>query len=331
MYTARQIFEATEIELNKIQAPSLKLYEFNYLINKSINQYVNKVYNIHDINQQTTDDLRVLKSTAYLQPIPFDSSNHSSIRSLYGATYEVYMPLDYLHLLNCVCVYEVKKQKDCWDVGNYVSVSATRLTADSWGDIITDIYNRPSPMRPYYYIHNVNRRGNELPTNPVVENENVPTEYKGTDINGDYKVESYNQSGVATPEKEGSNLNRKFKLNGVSNSAVEKPTASRISNPSNVRLEIRYGRDNSVFELKEVQIDYLKAPQYIRLTQEQMDLTQDTSQIMEFPDYVCQEIINELVHLIMLKTQTPGIGDHIQISSTIARPTQQQQQPAQQS
>lgn len=329
MYTARQIFEATEIELNKIQAPSLKLYEFNYLINKSINQFVNKVYNIHDINQQTTDDLRVLKSTAYLQPIQFDSSNHSSIQSLYGATYEVYMPLDYLHLLNCVCIYEVKRQKDCWDVGNYVPVSATRLTADSWGDIITDIYNRPSPMKPYYYIHNVNRYGNELPTNPVQSNNNVPTKYEGTDINGDYKVTSYNQEGVATPIKEGSNLNRKFKLNSDSESAVEKPIASRISNSSNVRLEIRYGRDNSVFELKEVQIDYLKAPQYIRLTQEQMDLTQDTSQIMEFPDYVCQEIINELVHLIMLKTQAPGLGDHIQISQTIARPTQQQQQPAQ--
>ena len=29
--TARQVFEATLIELSKIQAPSLKLYEFNYL------------------------------------------------------------------------------------------------------------------------------------------------------------------------------------------------------------------------------------------------------------------------------------------------------------
>ena len=156
MYTARQIFEATEIELNKVQAPSLKLYEFNYLINKAVNQYVNKVYNLYDINQQSTDDLRVLKGTAYLQPIQFDSSNHSSIQSLYGATYEVYMPLDYLHLLNCVCVYRVEKQKDCWDEGDYVSVPATRLTADSWSQIITDIYNRPSPMRPYYYNHNVN-------------------------------------------------------------------------------------------------------------------------------------------------------------------------------
>jgi hypothetical protein len=47
------------------------------------------------------------------------------------------------------------------------------------------------------------------------------------------------------------------------------------------------------------------------LTQEQIDLTEDTSQIMEFPDYVNQEIINELVHLVMLRTQAPGLGDHI--------------------
>ena len=43
--TARQVFEATLIELSKIQAPALKLYEFNYLFNKAINQYINKVYN----------------------------------------------------------------------------------------------------------------------------------------------------------------------------------------------------------------------------------------------------------------------------------------------
>lgn len=30
--TARQVFEATLIELSKIQAPALKLYEFNYLL-----------------------------------------------------------------------------------------------------------------------------------------------------------------------------------------------------------------------------------------------------------------------------------------------------------
>ena len=66
--TARQVFEATLIELSKMQMPALKLHEFNYLFNKAINQYINKVYNVYDINQQTTDDLRVLKSTAYMKP-----------------------------------------------------------------------------------------------------------------------------------------------------------------------------------------------------------------------------------------------------------------------
>jgi hypothetical protein len=58
--TAKQIFKNTLIELSKVNAPALKLYEFNYYFNKAVDQYVNQVYNIYDVNQQTTDDLRVL-------------------------------------------------------------------------------------------------------------------------------------------------------------------------------------------------------------------------------------------------------------------------------
>ena len=377
--TARQVFEATLIELSKIQAPTLKLYEFNYLFNKAINQYINKVYNVYDINQQTTDDLRVLKSTCFLTPkkvqlakgdankdsaiqnINADnkgghtniggnptatppvageatysgqaqsylSKAHSSIQSLHGATYEVYLPIDYLHMLNCVCIYYVAKTKDCWDAGSYIEVPATRLTADSWSQIVTDIYNRPSPMRPYYYIHNMAQQ-QILPTDPVVANTNVPTGYLGTDIAGKYEVTSYDQKGVATDKVAGSNFQRTFKLNGTTEvSLVEKPIAARIGNTSNVRCEIRYGKDDSLFQLAEVQVDYVKVPQHIRLTQEQIDLTEDTSQIMEFPDYVNQEIINELVHLVMERASDPRTGTHAQITTSVARPTGQQQQTQQ--
>lgn len=381
--TARQVFEATLIELSKIQAPSLKLYEFNYLFNKAINQYINKVYNVYDINQQTTDDLRVLKSTCFLTPhkvqlgtnnkaiknsngstnptyngkspvtttsntvetystpsysgnaSSYLSSQHSQIQSLHGATYEVYLPIDYLHMLNCVCIYYVAKIKDCWDAGSYIEIPATRLTADSWSQIVTDIYNRPSPMKPYYYIHNMNQQAN-LPTDSVVGNNTVPTGYKGTDIANEYKVIN-DDDPVATKDSKGSNFQRTFKLDigkGENNpeiSLVEKPIAARIGNASNVRCEIRYGKDDSLFQLAEVQVDYVKVPQHIRLTQEQIDLTEDTSQIMEFPDYVNQEIINELVHLVMERTSDPRLSTNIQMSQSIARPTQQQQQPAQQS
>lgn len=385
--TARQVFEATLIELSKIQAPALKLYEFNYLFNKAINQYINKIYNVYDINQQATDDLRVLKSTAYLKPHKYGvtssnetkpynnytgegsnptyngqspsaevqyttassylSSAHSQIQSLNGATYEVFMPIDYLHMLNCVCIYYVAKQKDCWDAGSYIQIPATRLTADSWSQIITDIYNRPSPMRPYYYIHN-QASSITIPTDPVTGNgessDTNPAGYTGTDIPiGGYAVAGDGMKAdgtkdetvkVADAENAGSNFQRTFQLKqgGTTKdiSLVEKPTAVRAANPSNVRCEIRYGKDDSLFQLVEVQIDYVKSPQFIRLTQEQIDLTEDTSQIMEFPDYVNQEIINELVHLVMEHSNDPRLANNIQMTNTIARPTGQQQAAPQQ-
>lgn len=383
--TARQVFEATLIELSKIQAPSLKLYEFNYLFNKAINQYINKVYNVYDINQQTTDDLRVLKATTFLTPHKVElagraggsqkdsaiqntkavtgnqdspeggytgqassylSKAHRSIQSLHGATYEVYMPIDYLHMLNCVCIYYVAKQKDCWDAGSYIEIPATRLTADSWSQIITDIYNRPSPMRPYYYIHNLNQQ-QVLPTDPRTKvTTGTGLEEVGIDMNGIYQVTSASggewedndiDAGTASGtdvEAQNSNFQRTFKLKTTKGeqqvSLVEKSIALRAGNTSNVRCEIRYGKDDSLFQLVEVQIDYVKCPQFIRLTQEQIDLTEDTSQIMEFPDYVNQEIINELVHLVMERVNDPRLGNNIQMTQSIARPTGQQQPAPQQ-
>lgn len=383
--TARQVFEATLIELSKIQAPSLKLYEFNYLFNKAINQYINKVYNVYDINQQTTDDLRVLKATTFLTPHKVElagrasgaakdsaiqntkaatgnqdspeggytgqassylSKAHRSIQSLHGATYEVYMPIDYLHMLNCVCIYYVAKQKDCWDAGSYIEIPATRLTADSWSQIITDIYNRPSPMRPYYYIHNLNQQ-QVLPTDPRTKvTTGTGLEEVGIDMNGIYQVTSASggewedndidagTAGGTDVEAQNSNFQRTFKLKTTKGeqqvSLVEKSIALRAGNTSNVRCEIRYGKDDSLFQLVEVQIDYVKCPQFIRLTQEQIDLTEDTSQIMEFPDYVNQEIINELVHLVMERVNDPRLGNNIQMTQSIARPTGQQQPAPQQ-
>lgn len=353
--TARGIYEAILIELSKVNAPALKLHEFNYLCNKAVNQFINEVYNVYDINQQTTDDIRVLKSTAYLKPekVEIDypryndkiRNNAISIRNNYsgiptfdgldgrnniyrtklktpGATYQIFMPQDYLHLLNCVCIYYINQQNKCYDVGDIIQVPAKRLTADSWSSVLTDIYNRPTPLNPYYYIHNVNTQI-ELPTNPLTQKK------PGTDMAGEYNgVEP-----LITNEGKlkGSNFNRTVKLKlgdgSMQNvSVVEKPIALRVSNPTNVRCEIRYGQDDTVYKLIEVQVEYLKSPQFIRLTQEQIDLTTDTSQIMEFPDYICQEIINKLVILLLERAQDPRLATNVQINHTIARPTEQQQQ-----
>lgn len=371
MTTVKQIFEATLIELSKVQAPPVKIYEFNYFLNKVINQFVNKVYNLYDINQQTTDDVRVLKSSAKLKPTVLeDTINVNNIDYKIHVGSEVYLPLDYLHLLNCVCIFQVKKRKGCWNAGDFMQVPATRLTSDSWSNIMTDIYNRPTPMKPYYYLHNVNTQ-NLIPTNPVTfKDVGTGLDIIGTDalydpqiktktlVDGNTYIDNSTYAQTSTElqidmsqfarkndtiqinqpieytEGEWDHLNNVFIAGTTvtenfktSVSTIEESENSRIGNSSNIRCEIRYGKDNSIFELVEVRIDYLKVPQHIRFTEEQLDLVEDTSQIMEFPDYVNQEIINELVTTLMAHMNDPRLGTTVQINQSIARPTQQQEQP----
>lgn len=315
--TARQVWEGMLTELSKANAPSLLLHEFNYYFNKAINQYINKRYNIYDVSQQTTDDLRVLKATAILTPKQADayddySAYGAGASKLFGATYEVTLPDDYLHMLNCVCIYKMAKNHRCYNQGDYVDFAAKRLTADSWSTIINDYYNRPLPERPYYYIHNVNQQ-DALPTNEYSDTKPGSTDqvWTGTeDTKGGYTEKTV--------------FPRTIQLGNVDTTLIEDVPGLRHANASRVRCEIRYGRDNTVYQLDKVFIDYIKAPQTIRLTKEQVDLTEDTSQVMEFPDYVCQEIINELVLLVMSRDADPRLQVQSQVTQSIANPAQQQ-------
>lgn len=281
--TSRQLFEYALIETNKVGAQSLLLEDYVYLINKSFYQYLDKRYNIYDINQQTSDDLRVLKATAILRPVLASSKygDETGIDSLYGAVYEVELPNDYFHILNCVCQYNVAKNFKCYNKGNKVQFPAQRLTGDMWPTVIINAYNKPSYKKPYFYLHNVNVSGG-LPTT--------------------------------------------IKLTKGSASNVERLAKLRYGNVSPVRMEIRYGKDNSLFELEKVFIDYIKTPQYIRLTQEELDLVEDTSQVLEWPDYVCYEIVKELVTLLLENAGDPRLQTNIPINQAIASPVQQQPQ-----
>ena len=291
------------------------------------------------MNQQTTDDLRVLKATAKLKPAKINDYTGLSLAN--GANYEVIMPSDYLHLLNCICIYRVKKTFKCYNAGDTWRAPAKRLTADMYSQVLDNFWNKPTYKKPYYYIHNVNSvsdtsaavRAN-VPTNPY----NSSTG-KGTDISSlltshviNGTTQNFGEDGVGKTIVEGTGGPESLKIkNGNSVQEVslrEKGAEIRYGNRSEVRIEIRYGTDDSIFELTDVYIDYIKAPQHIRLTQEQLDKTEDTSQLLEFPDYVCQEIINELVHILMENIGDPKLQTHPVVNQSIANPAQQQTQDA---
>lgn len=331
--TARQVYEAMLVELNKTEAPSLLLEDFNYFFNKAISQYINLHYNIYDTSQQTTDDLRVLKATAVLKPVRVqESDNKYGVRdtnSLYSNIWEVELPEDYLHILNCICEYKVKKRFKCYNAGELWAQPASRLTSDMWSQVINNFYMRPSYRNPYYFIHNVNPvKENEkyssvtIPTNPYQEaDEGQSNLGTGTDPEVTIKVEN------DIEKIEPTGLSRILHdLEGTQREdQVEHYPTMRYGNPSQVRMEIRYGKDDEIFELDKVYVDYLKTPQHIRLTQQQIDLTEDTSQILEFPDYVCQEIINGLVRLVMENASDQRLQTHMGINTTVATPGQQQE------
>ena len=175
-----------------------------------------------------------------------------------------------------------------------------------WSQVIRNFYMQPTYRNHYFYIHNVNS-ATDLPTNPVTKKDSVAdltlNNSKGTD----------------------GELPSSIVIGGNSVNLKDRPQINRYGNSSQVRLEVRYGEDKDVFTLEKVIIDYLKAPQKVRLTQGQIDQVIDSSQVLEFPDYVCQEIINELTKLLLENSSDPRLQTNLAVNQTIASSVQQSQ------
>lgn len=345
---ARQVFEYALVELNKRKAPSLLLEDYNYFINKAVNQYINRMYNAYEVNQQKTDDIRVLKSSAILIP---SISPEWSTSNLLDTTYEVDLPDDYLHILNCVVEYTVKQNYKCYSANTKWQQGARRVTADMWPQILHNHYFKPSYKIPYFYINNVNI-SNVYPTSDnqvdILFNVNDATPYDEANTYAkedivyvqesapsvvrhyyraiiDVPINTFPGSYLVSGETEETRFSTThWTYLGTGPSGV-RTSPNRYGNKSKVRMEVRYGKDNTTFELSKIYIDYIKTPQFISLSQDEIDEMEDNSQILEFPDYVCQEIVNELVKLLMENGSDPRLQSHIPINQSISMPGQEQQ------
>ena len=301
--TARELYEYALIELNKLEAPSLLLEDYNYFINKAVQQYINLVYAKLEIDQQSTDDIRVLKASTIIKPVKlYENPSYSHLANgMFKSSYYVDLPEDYMHLLNCIVEYKVGVANfKCYNKGDMVYFAARKLTPDMYTQVLNNAYMRPMYKRPYYYLTNINT-ANTIVTNPSMDTAILDANKKNNETPSAL-VDSNNVPG------------------------------DRLANPSTVRLELRYGNDDGVFVPNNIYVDYLKSPMYIRLTQEQINSTLDYSQVLEFPDYVCFEIANIFVRLLMENASDPRLQTNIPINNTIAAPAtiQAAQQQSQQ-
>lgn len=297
--TIRELYEYALIEMNKVEAPSLLLEDFNYFMNKAVQQYINKVYNRYDINQQSTDDLRVLKATAQLD---LTKEVVGRVGNGQKFVYVTKLPEDYMHILNCIVEYKVKETFKCYNKNDYIDFPARRLTADMASGIMHNVYMKPDYKRPYFYINNVNEVTDTNATSSRLARK--PSEQTGKLIaDADTSAIEYSDS----------------EHNEHTDSV--KPADIRQSNASEVRLEVRFGDDDSVFTPETVYIDYIKSPMFIRLTYQETIDTIDKTRVLEFPDYVCFEIVNEFVKLLMENASDPRLQTNYAINQTVADPT----------
>ena len=258
--TIRDAYQSVLIELNKVQAPSILIDDFIYYFNKAIQEYFNKRYNVFETDQQATDDLSRLNRIAELTPVKKNDI-------VYKTLWECELPNDYVHILNCTCVFN--KPKDlCGDCTTFFQ-GANKLDTSQASQVLTNYYMKPSTSRPYYYII--------------------------------YKDDPYNN-----------------KTNMPSNQQKleESDKYVRYGNSTKPIMQILCG--NKIDQpLIKVQIAYLTAPRYVTLDQSELDAYEDKTPILEFQDYVVNEIIKEVVKMVLENSKDNRIQTFTPINQSV--------------
>lgn len=247
------------MERRKAKAASFHLEEFNYFMNKGIQEYCNIRYARFAETQQLSDDLQSLVRTSN---ITFTTDGAGVITGEYtGGFVQVGVPVssgrrygsDYLkfkspdnywHMLGSHVEAETLQNYKCFPAGFISNKPSKRLTQDVANGIINNDFLKPSFDRPYHSFVD--------------------------SLSGDVKPD----------------------------------------------LMYFFGTSNR-FKLKSVAVDYLKDPSLVNLTEVQRDLPIDTSEVLEFPKYVCEEIIKKIVTLELEVASDPRIQTFPQVNASI--------------
>ena len=206
------------------------------------------------------------------------------------------LPDDYLHLLNCKAEISgsnvISNRCGSSTTNKTTAVNCFRLTANLDGGIMNNYYNKPSHKRPYYYI--VNRNDND---SIIIANSNKDSD------------PDYGYSPVYNPEiKDGETPTYRF--------YDLKERFDRTSHQSPLFIEIHLG--DSDYTVNRIQLTYLRSPMYVSMTQEDLLSVEDNTQVLEFPDYVCYEIINIYVRLLLENASDPRLNTVTPINQSIA-------------
>ena len=84
-------------------------------------------------------------------------------------------------------------------------------------------------------------------------------------------------------------------------------------------MKLFYG-DNKDISISDISIDYIKYPNELILTPNDLESEDDILEDLEFPKYVCYEIINIMVKLFLERHRDPRLNTNPIVNQTIAPP-----------
>lgn len=259
--TVREAYENILMELNKVNAPSLHLENYNYWMNKGIQEYVNERYRLFETSQQVTDDIQPLIDYTTCTITATGISNIFSgtytggsaevntvtIGKKYNSDFiRVKLPENYFHLLGVSPTIVTNFPYKCYNVGFSFQNGAKKLTADVGnGPALNNAYLKPGFKNPYYQIQD-------------------------------------GLSATAAPD-----------------------------------ILILAG-NLTKFSITDFNLDYLRKPVKIELTVAQRDnIPNDISDVLEFPEYACHEIVKRVVKLLLENGSDPRLTTHLGVNNTI--------------
>lgn len=346
--TAREIYEAVLIEINKENSPSFTIEEFNYALNKSVLALVNEKYNFYASNQQLSDDLRVLIKPAKFNLLTeaedseIGGSTYNPIRSFVNAevTNSNTVPVSLLTDINSgdtikfgssdsSTVYTVSSKNA--DSYPYTITLTASVTLSPGTQIFKETAPVPSSdwrlertedrvisitLPASDYLHMLSCRVSLKGSKPTASKDaylKFPAKRLTFDVLNVIENNTYMRPAANRPY---------FQVfDNQMNSGVEKLSGdlkAYKAYQNSPRIEVHIGRERVSMSPTMIEIDYLKLPELIVL--DDIDIFtagNDTSQSLELPDYLKNEVVRRISAYLLEKMGDPRISTQPQLNQEI--------------
>jgi len=263
--TAKQVLDYSLIEQNKIESPSLEIIQYNYFFNKAIDNVLKLNYGYYDINQLQTDKLYTLKKRV---TILIDMNN-----------------------LEGTVVMDTGNPLNSYSTTTLPITLTERgikflLPDDYWHLLSAKVVMQPK----------TNGSSGSCNTGPGSRIERALK--RGT---SDLLVASlnnaYNRPAIFGRSGPGIVY---YEITDNPQPPSHIPFSNSVPGVNNGEIEVITGLRHNNLDFYSVVFDYIKVYDVINLTEEQLFLDvepggpDDISQVMEFTNSVCRDIITEL-------------------------------------